>query len=227
MPISGGRVGADGMSALIPPDIYDMTEGNDRIDEALDLSIKSLFDTETTTEAKYRLELFLSEKRSSINPFGGLISAWSNGGFQHGGGDETIYFCTAKTMRNGVEVVCGKPISIQFVSAGKAICQHCKSMTASKNLTGQVFARLRPPQWARLLTRMFYRLEGSADIVLALMPGDLRQATAEERDKERRGEVLDKVRLQRLRVIYPLDRIIKDTSAGADLERRIRAFLEA
>lgn len=225
-----GTVDRDGKSTVIPADIYDMVERAEAepIDHELNERLDKLFaDANSEIKAKYRLELFLSEKRSSLNPYGGFVSAWSNGGYAHGGGDETIYFCNAKTVRNGNEVTCGKPLSIQFISAGKAVCQHCKTMLKSQDLTGQVFARLHGQQWARLLTRMFYRLEGSADLVLCVMPGDLRQATAEERVKEHRGEVLDHVRLRRVRVVYPLDRIIKDTSAGADLERRIRAFLEA
>jgi len=226
-----GQVTADGKSA-IPGGLYDMAElGNALHDPELEAKVaetlKAVDGDFESLKAKYKLEIAFGERRSMLHPFAGLVSAWSNGGFLHGGGDEAIYFCPAKTEVRGMTQTCGAPITLQFVSGRVAVCEHCKQATDPKKLVGQFFARLPMQTWAVLITKMFRAMECSADIRIGVMHGDLRQATDKESLKELRGDVLTGVRDRREWGVYALNRIIKDTSTGADLQGRIRAFLSA
>lgn len=228
---SGGQVGADGRS-VVPGGLYDMAEIGDSLnDPELEArvaeTLKSMDGDFDSLKAKYKLEIAFSNSRSLLQPFAGLVSAWSNGGFLHGGGDEAIYFCPAKINRSGVTQTCGSPITIQFVSGRFAVCEKCKQATDPKRLVGQFFARLSIQSWATLISRMFRALECNADIRIGVMPGDLRVATEQEAARDLRGDKLDGLRGNREWVAYPLSRIVKDTSNGAELQGRIRAFLSA
>jgi len=225
-----GQVDASGKSA-VPGGLYDMAElGAALHDPELDAKIaetmKSLDKDFDGLKAKYKLEIAF-EKRSMFQPFAGLVSAWTNGGFLNGGGDEALYFCPSKIDNKGVTMTCGAPIKVAFVSRSYAVCEKCRQATDPKKLVGQFFARLPMQHWATLITKMFRGLECSVDIRLGLMPGDLRVATEAEQAKELRGDKLGIVRQNREWVVYSLDRIVRDTASGADLQRRIRSFLSA
>lgn len=179
---------------------------------------------EEPLQAKYKLELYFLEKRSVQKPFGGFLFAWTNGGFAHGGGDESVYFCPTE-LEPGKQ--CLHPIHIQFISKRFAVCESCRQAHEPKQLIGQVYAKLSFQNWATLITKYFRLLGSSADIRLGMMPGDLHSATKRELDKVYHGDLLNEIRRNRQWVIYELDRIIRDTTAGADLERRIRVFLSA
>lgn len=175
-------------------------------------------------QARYKLELYFMEKRSIHKPFGGFLFAWTNGGFAHGGGDESIYFCPTK-LDSGKQ--CLHPIHIQFISKRVAVCEKCKQAHDPRHLVGQIWAKLSFQKWSELITRYFRILGSSADIRLGMMPGDLHGATKREMEKPCYGEILNKIRMERQWVIYELHRIVQDTSNGAELEGRIRAFLSA
>jgi hypothetical protein len=71
------------------------------------------------------------------------------------------------------------------------------------------------------------KLEMKADIVVKYHEDDIRNAAMLEQVKSRGGEVLAGARRRRIPRVYPLQNIIKDTSAGADLEKRFYAFMRA
>ncbi len=226
-----GMVDAEGRSS-VPEDIYDMAElGRKLVDPDLDESItrtlRELDSSFDEMKARYKLEVAFSA-RSIHKPFSGLVTAWTNGGFANGGGDESVYFCPAKLdAKNGGYRRCRAPISYALISRNIAVCERCKSSHHPKKLAGQVFAKLTNQYWAVLLTTLFRDLSCNADIRIGTMPGDLQQATLIEQERDKGGELMDGVRHKRRWVIYPLKNIIKDTSNGAELQGRIRAFLQS
>ncbi len=224
-----GIVGPDGQSA-ITAGLYDMAELGDAIhDPEIEERVAALLkaDDPNDVQARYQLAVAFTEKRSVHEAFAGFVSAWSNGGFLHGGGDEAIYFCPARIEKDGFTKTCGAPITLKFVAKRVAVCEKCKTAHNPQDLNGQFFARLSLQHWATLLTTMFQTLGCSADIRIGYMRGDLRRATADEAVKELRGDKLGAVRTNREWAVYSLRNIVKDTSAGADLYNRIRAFLAA
>jgi hypothetical protein len=226
-----GTVDASGNSA-IPQGLFDMAElGNKLEDSELDDRIAALLKAENPPEevkAKFKLEVIFTESRTIHAPLTGVVMAWTNGGFMHGGGDEVVYFCPKMVdAPNGGTTMCREPLSILFVSKRIAVCPKCKATSDPKELVGQFFAKLPMEKWATLVTKMFGVLGCNADIRIGTMRGDLRRANEREDEKYMRGEHLDRVRNSREWVIYPLRNIIKDTAAGADLYNRMRAFLSA
>lgn len=230
-----GIVGPDGRSAT-PAGVTDMAVGgadlilDDEIEQKLGQIFKSLEDGgETGLRAKFKLEVAFSEHRSLHHPFTGIITAWTNGGFLHGGGDEVVYFCGQKldNKEGGGQRTCATPLSLMFVGKRVAVCPVCKRPSDPKDLVGQVIAKLPMQHWVTLMARMLGHLEYNADIRMGTLAGDLRVANELEEAKDRGGDDFEKVRGQRAWIAYPLKNIIKDTAAGATLSSRIRAFLYA
>lgn len=225
-----GLVGPDGSSAL-SGGLYDMAElAKDAVlDEEVEEKLSKLFSADLDdARARFKLEVCFSQDRSLHKPFFGMVSVWTNGGFLHGGGDEVVYLCPTKTPgKEGSSITCGEPLHIQFVSKRVAVCPKCKSAHNPSDLVGQIMARLPLQHWVSLIHKMFTRLDCNADIVLEHVEGDIRQANEKEMERDRGGEMYDAVRNRRIRIAYPLANILKDTSAGAALEGRLRAFLLA
>lgn len=225
------QIGRDGKS-VTPDGVYDMADGADNVqlDEAvaakLSAAMKDLSDSDI--QAKFKLEIALSSERSIHKPTAGVICAWTNGGFNHGGGDQVVYLCPQRVdLPGGGNRSCATPLSIMMVSKRIAVCPGCKRVTAPEDLVGQVVARLTVPGWVRLIERMFYHLECNADIRLGILRENLIKAHEREMEKDRGGDEYRKAREAREWIAYPLKNIIKDTAAGAQLSTRIRAFLYA
>lgn len=228
----GGLVGPDGRSAL-PPGIVDHAEGADSIAVSQEVQdrLDQIFKEGKLEEVKasYKLEVAINEERSMIKPYWGLVTAWTNGGFNHGGGDEAVYFCPSKVDKNGETRTCSAPIDLKWIGKGAALCPTCRNAVLPKELAGQVGFRLTTQNWAAVITRMWLGLGGDADIRLGVMRGQIRART-EDILKARSlnaGDKLDDLRTKRDWAIYPLRNIIRDTAAGADLQGRIRAFLSS
>lgn len=226
----GGLVGPDGQS-ILPAGIVDHAEGAEgvnlspEVQARLDAIFKSGLEE---IKGTYKLELAIDEaERSSIKPYWGLVTAWTNGGFAHGGGDEAVYFCSVVVEKNGQQRTCSAPIDLKWIGASAAICPTCRHAIDPKELAGQVGFRLTTQNWAAVLTRMWLTLGGSADIRLGVMQGGIRAKTDDilKRVSNSAGDKLDDLRGKRRWASYPLKNIIKDTSAGADLQMRIRDFL--
>lgn len=230
-----GIVGPDGRS-VVPAGVTDMAAlGADMVlDDEVEKKLSQIFKTlddggEAGLRAKFKLEVAFSEHRSLHRPFTGIVSAWTNGGFLHGGGDEVVYFCPQKidNKEGGGQHTCATPLALMFVGKKVAVCPSCKRPSKPEELVGQVIAKLPMQHWVALLMRMLGHLEYNADIRMGTLAGDLRKANELETEKDRGGDEFEKVRSQRAWIAYPLKNIIKDTAAGATLSNRIRAFLYA
>jgi hypothetical protein len=225
-------LGELGDSSRLDGGIYDMAQLEhvsvlaEEVKERLNAILSS--ELENEIEAKYKLEIYLNGERSKHKPYPGMVVVFNNGGFAHGGGDETIYLCPARIDSAGVMKSCGAPIDLRFINRDMAICEECKTVIKPKELCGQIFARLTNQYWAALMTRLFKRLDCNADIRITMMRGKLREVTEQEtKVKYQHGALINATRRSREHIYYPLANIVRDTMSGADLYGRIRAFLEA
>lgn len=210
---------------ILPDGITDTSAGaeNTELHPELEKELDRLIGFDKV-KAKYKLEISFSEERSVHKPFAGIVSAFTNGGFAHGGGDEGIYFCPNPI---DTDKLCYHALDPIWLSNNHAVCPSCRTVVDPKKLTQFIFARLTMQNWAHQMLNFFRRLDNNADIRIVFLgrSNELRKATAEELDKPRRGDNLNAVRLRRHSAIYPLANILKDTAAGADLYTRFRAFL--
>ena len=221
---SKGYTKLDGSPAdgVLPSGVHDMVEGGEAtaVDQLVQEKLEGIYESELNqAKARFKLEVAFMESRSRMSPYLGVVCIWTNGGFAHGGGK--------KLNKRDEVVVCGAPIDLKFVSRDVAVCAECRQAIKPKELTGQIIAKLTSQDWAHLMTKLFVRLEGNADVRMGFMEGDLRVAAGTEQEKQLHGDNLHEVRDRRNWVIYPLKSIIKDTSAGSSFYNRIRAFLEA
>lgn len=212
--------------------IFDMVaKGNDMVvSPEIEGQVKALMGQITERDqlkAKFVLDLFFTEARSLTKPVTGVLMAWTNGGALNGGGDEKVYFCPKKVDRNGQTSICGAPIPPNLIRHNIGICLACKQPSEDKNFIGEVLFKLPMDTWPKVLERYFYRLECNADVRICVFKGDIKQAAQAEQERQMHGDKLRKIRGEREWVRYALPSIIKDTSAGATLQGRLKAFLNA
>jgi hypothetical protein len=193
--------------------------------EAVRQRIKALDELlKTTKHAKYKIELFFGKARSLNHPTPGIMSFWESGSKLHGGGDAKVYICPGKFFKVSQ---CESVIPEAAVMSGLHFCSTCKRTWKSKQVIGEQLANLTMRDWAKVILHYFIILEHNADIYLKHSHDDIRTVAMQEQAKSRGGEALAKVRGRRAVHIYPLNRIVKDTSAGADVLGRFVAFLTA
>lgn len=186
---------------------------------AIDLLMK-----EQEGKGKYKIELFFTAARSMNKPTPGVISFWESGSRLHGGGDCKVYICPGKYRRVNE---CEAFIPDAGNASGILFCPKCGTSWKGDDVIGEHIARLGMKQWADLLLHYFIRLEHNADLYIKHAKEDIRTVAMMEQVRDRGSELLDKVRVKRAIVIYPLKNIIKDTSAGANLLSRFQALLTA
>jgi hypothetical protein len=230
--MSGGRVDRDGRSAL-PQGLVDSSAGAETINVSPEIQARldAIFTGGGIEEvkAKYKLEVAFNDERSMSNPYIGIVTAWTNGGFANGGGDEAVYFCTNLIDKAGVTRTCSAPIDLKFIGRHAAICPTCRSAVHPDDLAGQVTYKATTQNWAIILMKIWLGLGGDADIRMGIMRENLRQRTDDimKRVSLSAGDKIDIARGKRHWASYPLRNIIKDTGAGADLQGRIRAFISS
>ena len=225
---ASGMVNARGESAL-PLGIQDLSAGADLVElsEEATAKLQSIVSEleDGAIKAKYKLEVTFGDDRSMHKPFFGIVAVWTNGGFANGGGDEAVYFCPNEVEKGGDKKYCGEPIHLAFIGRDVALCPACKRPVKPSELAGQVGYRLSVQGWAGVLVRVFARLGSNADLRIGYFPGDLRRENETANDKRRPATNIDRRRLQRQWAIYSLRNIIKDTSAGSQLQNCFKAFL--
>lgn len=177
----------------------------------------------TQKKAKYKIELFFGRARSMHQPVPGAISFWESGTKFHGGGDSKVYFCPGKLLKKNE---CQAIIPFAFNAYGFLVCPACKETWKGNQVIGEVLGRHTMRQWSELIFQYFGRLQYNCDIYLKHSPDDIRSVAQAEQERQRGGELLTKARKRALHV-YPLNNIIRDTAAGADLLGRFYAFLTA
>lgn len=193
-------------------------EEKDNLQKRMEAMDKLLADRK---KAKYKIELFFAKERSIHKPVPGLLSFWESGTQLHGGGDAKVYFCPGKHKGKND---CEAAIPFEFNAYGHLVCPACKTTWKGEDVIGEIIARLSLRQWAALIYKYFVRMNHNCDIYLKFAPTDIRAMASVEQEKQKGGELLAKAR-KRVRAVYPLYNIIKDTSAGADVLQRLYSFL--
>lgn len=182
--------------------------------------------------AKYKIELTFGHARVANGDNWGLVKVWESGSKLHGGGDQLMFVCTDTSEPNPQKRSgCGNFISADDVLSppsldargnpfgGVAFCRHCRKQVTAAKLGDEYRVHGTYQKIADLLASMFRKLNSNADIYIKYHTSDVRYLAMVRRDGP------DKARKLKGMHIYPLDRIVRDTSAGADLALRFKAFL--
>lgn len=220
MPAAPTSVAADLLDA---PDLHVLSEEERTAVAEKEAALEKLLAEEGV--ARYKLEVMFSHKHTAHAPTTGIVTWWESGSKLHGGGDAKLYLCDGVSGQKG----CGKFIPDSANGLNFVVCPSCQKLWQPEDLVGEIFYRLPLSLWADVLYRWYNRLNRNADIYVKYLRLSIRDAQKKEEEKKLRGELLTRARedSQRLRYIYPLRNIIKDTSHGADLHGRIKAFLKA
>lgn len=175
--------------------------------------------------AKYKIEIrYVTENRGGTkhgrtthgpNLVGVMI--WESGKRFHGGGDDKMYWC--KDNRQDHDEGCWAPITSDHIRGGIAVCPNCNQAINANLLTDIRIFRSSTQALASAIETIFRQLGSNADIYCKYDKDDIR---FQNMVKERGWETANRLRGCH---IYTLKAIIKDTSNGADLNKRIFAFL--
>jgi hypothetical protein len=173
-------------------------------------------------KAKFKIEMLCTAKWSVINPVPGVISFWESGSQLHGGGDAIVHFCPGKKLGKSN---CEHYIPDPSHGYGILVCPGCHSVWDGKEVWGQHIGRHTAQHWADVIFDFYRKLDMNCDIVIKYHKEDIRAASVGLLAPDK----LEKVRSspKRLRRVYTLSSILKDTSAGAGLYDRILAFVRA
>lgn len=195
--------------------------------EALARRIAKLRDLlkEPEIQARYKIELRFGKKRSIHSLTPGMVSFWHSGTKFHGGGDDKMYLCPGERLvKNG----CERPLPDVSVAMGHVVCPYCGNIWKGEQVIGELAYNLPMQRWAAVLYNLYVRCDHNADLVLKHTGDDIRSVALQKASAKRAAQ-LDVMRGKRARAlhVYPLRNIIKDTSAGSDLYKRIYAFLVA
>ncbi len=209
-------------------------------EEAEDPEVRLLFEGGIVL-AKYKIEVMVGPDRSGLRDFKAMISIHESGKHFHGGGDAGMYLCMdhrlfekdnttspsalpllRKMQKERTEWGCGAAIPNTAIAGPLANCPGCGNLIAVENLTGQVPFFGTIVGLVETVEILFNKLHGNADIYLKHFKFDIRydirNAQAEFKNVERARANIEKS-------IYPLYRILKDTSSGATMASVLRAFL--
>lgn len=190
--------------------------------------------------ALHKIQINFGPGRSALKDFKALITLWESGKHFHGGGDGQMYTCMDHRVFNNHPTVapsalplmrsmqkgptdwgCGGGITGADINGPLAMCPTCKNLIQIENLTGQMPFNGSAGELAELVTIIFHKLKDDADIYCKYDRTDIRY----EMQKARDG--VEKAHQLRGLFIYPLNRIMKDVTAGASLEGRFKAFFLA
>jgi hypothetical protein len=168
--------------------------------------------------AKWRIEIIFLKNRSSKEPTPYGCKVWEAGAALNGDGDVGAFWCLDSRPESNEG--CRGIIPADCVRGGVAICPHCHKALNADLLTDETGGRVYMDKLAAYLADLFRnRLNSNADIYLKYHREDIRYIAM----MKAKGPAAA-ARFKGLH-IYPLDRIMKDISTGADLTRRIKAFL--
>lgn len=166
-------------------------------------------------KAKYKIEVTFGPKRTIPGPNLLGIQVWESGKHMNGGGDDLAFWCQSTKTNEG----CWGIITSDNIRGGAAVCPSCQRMVNADLLVNMKIGKITTQALAATLERHFRALGSSADIYLKYDRQDIR-TLAMERQKGR-----DVARRLKGMHIYPLKNILRDTQHGADLTKRIHAFL--
>ena len=200
-------------------------EHNERFSQATDASKSDMTVSEAEDtlgheiRAQYKIDITFGPDRTPRGPNVALIQIWESGKHFHGGGDDKMYWC--KDVREGNNDGCWGPIPSSNIFSGMAYCPTCQARINADYLTGERIVKLSTTKMAEVVEGLFRRLGFSADVYCKYHQTDIRyQACLKENGFE-------KARYLKGMFIYTLAAILKDTSAGAPLHSRFKAFLSA
>jgi len=180
---------------------------------------KKFFEGNKKITATYKIEIQFGRGRSREKAFPGSLHIYRSGSVLAGGGDEILYQCPDNS--------CSGIILPEHMGGAVAVCPQChQSWNRDKDLSDTRLFRLPYDKWAEVIHRMFWRLGGDADVYLKTHGADIRDASLREQARQRMGEDYLKART-RIAVMYPLENIMKDKHAGADLMSRFKALVVA
>lgn len=172
--------------------------------------------------AKYKIEVLFDRRKTTRGAFPGGMVVWRSGSVLSGGGDELLYPCP--------DDHCSGYIGSESIAAisQTAYCRKCSRVWRQSDLREIRLFNFDPAKWAYVIAREFIRSECQADIYMKTAGSEsLRKQAEVAQVREGGGENLFKARDARQPVMYSLKDIIKDASAGASIEARMRALITA
>ena len=192
----------------------------------------------TEDRGKYSIEMYFDSKRSSLahSVNACVVSIMRHRGDLGELGGEMMFLCQGtddfeemidkegRTLitrqRVGKLSGCGKLIPPEAVDGPLAVCPHCERVWERGKLADVLAYKSTPQALAEFVADIYRRgCNSDADLMIYYNPGDPRLSAMAG------GAEFDAHRMSRKPAIYPQGHIRNDLLAGADIVKRVRAFI--
>ena len=187
-------------------------------------------------KADYKIQVWFRHNRKLYGDNTFTLSFWESGKRLHGGGDEKMFVCRrldnapkpnrrdALALRDPDAVGkkgCDHLIPGGIMQAGIVVCPNCNMRHQTEHLVDSILYESDMTRAAQILATWWHKLGDNADIYVKYAPDDPRTML----QADMYG--YEKARMRKGLTIYPLDRMIADTTGGASVEGRFRSLLVA
>lgn len=209
------------MKVLTYDENTDLILGSGLSDEDIDVIKRKVSEhqaEEKPKESTFLLEVMFGKDLSMHGLTTGALSFWRKG-VMGGNADTKTYLCPGES--------CQEPLYEVSMGYDQVPCPHCGKVWPRGEVHGEILAKLPLPKWADLILNYYVRFKMDADLRVKYHSEDIRSAAVQEQGKDLGGEKLNRAREKRAVRIHHMRDIIKDTSAGADLQTVILTRLIA
>jgi hypothetical protein len=164
----------------------------------------------------YKIEIDMMPRGGKNPLIPGRIHILRSGSSVDGDNDEPVFACPK----------CKKLVLPEHTMSGYFSCVHCGEAGDTEFLSEGSMANLSLEKWADLILTYWHKVGGDADLYLKRYKRRMRDVSKDPNfDKALKGIMLAKS--QKELVIYPLKNLMKDNLSGADMRKRVLAFLRA
>lgn len=180
---------------------------------------------DSTIKATYTVRIVLLDS-AAMTPTPGSIEVWKHGGREHVSSEmeQKLYFCPGKKL--GVNL-CEAIMPESGNTAIHHVCPRCGKTWKASEVIGELGGRLTRQNWAIALTNMVERLNREVELEGVVFQKGIREANLAEQLRDRRGDSLQQVMRKKKTVRYRFPNLMRDLNAGADLFKRMTAFLNS
>ena len=168
--------------------------------------------------AAYVVEVMMKPKVGKTTLFFGHIQLCV-GGNGRGDGLQSLHLCGK----------CEGPVPSLFLTAQRYVCPRCQFSDKADNISEGAFFRLGIDKLSKLVAKYYRKVDCDADIIVRRFPVSAHKVAEAVKLRDNKFVELSRrdAKEKTTRAVYTRDRIMRDNLVSGDLERRIKAFLQA
>tara|TARA_Y100000310_G_C20621018_1_gene783287 strand:+ start:1062 stop:1622 length:561 start_codon:yes stop_codon:yes gene_type:complete len=184
---------------------------------------------EISHKARYKIELDIRHVPGPLKLISGRIKVMEKSG--ETGNNEMPCFRCPRDVPKGMRKGCGGLINHRHTTTGYFSCPHCGLSGDVMYISEGAAYKATEKRVADLIQEYFNLVGGDADIYMKRYKASIKAIKEAGQDttmRDTQREALMRQSKEEIeKVVYPFDRLMKDSLGGADMKKRFLAFLRA